>query len=195
MLDRDNLGKWQAGSDSQIVQSLPGAIGGLFGNPAYFNKILYFCGSGDFLKAYPVANAQMTAAPASTSPDVYGYPGCVPSISANGTSNGVVWALQEPGALTAYDASNVGNELYTSNRNSQRDGLGASVKYSAPIAVNGKVYAGTSGTLAVYGLLPQGGVALAVASAASAVPNAVAPERHCDALWQRISDGNGNGDS
>ena len=38
LLDRDNLGKVQAGSDSQIVQSIPGAIGGLFGNPAYYQQ-------------------------------------------------------------------------------------------------------------------------------------------------------------
>ena len=175
LLDRDNLGKWQAGSDSQIVQSLPGAIGGLFGNPAYFNKTLYFCTSGDHLKAFPVTNAQMAAVPASASPDVFSSPGCVPSISASGTNTGVVWALQQSGVLAAYEASNLGNELYTSNQNSKRDGLGAAVKFSAPIAANGKVYAGTASALAVYGLLPQGSVALAIASAASAVPNAIAP--------------------
>src|SRR5262249_35094191 len=43
LLDRDNLGKLHSGSDSQIVQSMPGAIGSLFGNPAYFHLALYFC--------------------------------------------------------------------------------------------------------------------------------------------------------
>src|SRR5579884_1504448 len=55
VLDRDNLGKWQAGSDSQIVQSLPRAISSLFGNPAYFNGAVYFCGSGT-LRAYDASN-------------------------------------------------------------------------------------------------------------------------------------------
>ncbi len=57
VLDRDNMGKWQSGSDSQIVASLPGQIGGLFGNPAYFNKSVYLCGAGDNLKAFSLANA------------------------------------------------------------------------------------------------------------------------------------------
>ena len=54
VLDRDNLGKWQSGSDSQIVASIADAIGGLFGNPAYFNKTVYFCGAGDNLKAFAI---------------------------------------------------------------------------------------------------------------------------------------------
>ncbi|MDP9053150.1 MAG: hypothetical protein M3N93_02425 [Acidobacteriota bacterium] len=175
LLDRDNLGKWQSGSDSQIVQSLPGAIGGLFGNPSYFNKTLYFCGAGDHLKAFSVSNAQMSSAPRSTSSEAYGYPGCVPSISAGGTSNGIVWALGPAGVLAAYDASNLGGELYTSNQNSQRDSLGQTVKFSVPVAANGKVYAGTAAALVVYGLLPQGNVALSIANAASGTPNAIAP--------------------
>jgi uncharacterized protein (TIGR03437 family) len=175
LLDRDNPGKWQAGSDSQIVQSLPSAIGGLFGNPAYFNQRLYFCGSGDTLKAFPVANAQMAARPESNSPEPYGFPGCLPFLSANGTGNGIAWALQPAGILTAYDASNLANEIYSTNQNSARDGLTGVVKFSGPIVTNGKVYAATATALVVYGLLPQGGVALSVASAASAVPNAIAP--------------------
>ncbi len=65
VLDRDNLGKWHSGSDSQIVASIPNAIGGLFGNPAYYNKSVYFCGSGDALKAFPLANATLGTAPSS----------------------------------------------------------------------------------------------------------------------------------
>jgi uncharacterized protein (TIGR03437 family) len=175
LLDRDHPGKWQAGSDSQIVQSLPGALGGLFGNPAYFNQTLYFCGSGNPLQAFPVANAQMAAAPSSSSPEPYGYPGCLPSLSANGTNGGVAWTLQPTGVLTAYDASNLRNELYSSNQNGVRDGLGDVVKFTGPIAANGKVYAPTANALVVYGLLPQGNVALSIANAADGVPNGLAP--------------------
>jgi uncharacterized protein (TIGR03437 family) len=173
LIDRDNPGKWRAGADDQIVQSIPNAIGGLFGNPAYFNKALYFCGSGDSLKAFSVMNAQMSATPTSSSPDPAGI--CVPSISASGNDNGIVWALQPWGVLAAYDATNLAIELYTSAQNSQRDGLGASVKFSAPTVVNGKVYAGTENQFVAYGLLPQGRVGLAVASAASGTPNAISP--------------------
>lgn len=175
LIDRDNPGKWRAGADDQIVQSMPNAIGSLFGNPAYFNQALYFCGSGDSLKAFSVANAQMSTKPTSTSSESYGFPGCVPSISASGNNNGIVWAIQPAGVLAAYDATNLANELYTSAQNSARDGLGASVKFSAPTIVNGKVYAGTQNQFVVYGLLPQGNVSLAVASAASGTPNAISP--------------------
>ncbi len=150
VLDRDNLGKWQAGSDSQIIASRTG-IGGLFGNPAYFNKTVYFCGSGDSLKAFPLSNATL-APPASQSQARFGYPGCVPTISANGASNGIVWLLESSNVLRAYDASNVATELYDSNQNRARDLLGNYVKYSAPTVANGRVYAGTQNSLAVYGL-------------------------------------------
>jgi len=174
LLDRDNLGKLQAGSDSQIVQSIPGAIGGLFGNPAYFNQTLYFCGSGDSLKAFPISNAQITSTPASKSRESFGYPGCLPTISANGKSNGIVWILDPAGALRAYDASNLATELYNSTQNTQRDALGATVKYAPPMVANGKVYAGTQNSLVVYGLLSATTTA-AVSNAASGNATAMAP--------------------
>ncbi len=166
LLDRDNLGHWNAGADSQIVQSLPGVIGGLFGNPAYFNRRLYFCGSGNRLLAFPVSDARMAAAPESQSSAVFGYPGCVPTISANGVANGVVWVIDPAGILRAYDSANLARELYDSNQNRARDALPAAVKFSVPAVANGKVFAGTQTALVVYGLLSQAGT-IAVSNAAS----------------------------
>jgi uncharacterized protein (TIGR03437 family) len=171
LLDRDNLGKWRSGSDNQIVQSIPGAIGGLFGNPAYFGKMVYFCGSGDNLKAFPISGGQMATAPASKSPGSFGFPGCLPTVSANGTSNGIVWILETAGILHAYDAANLATELYNSNQNASRDSLGAYVKFSVPMVVNGKVYAGSQAALNVYGLLGAGGV-FSLVNAASGVSTA-----------------------
>lgn len=173
LLDRDNLGKVQAGSDSQIVQSVAGAIGALFGNPAYYGNAIYLCGTNDNLKAFSISGASMATKPGSQSPEQFGFPGCVPTISANGTANGIVWILEPAGALRAYDASNLANELYNSNQNASRDSVGATVKFSVPTVVNGKVYAGTQSSLAVYGLLS--GVVTAVANAASGDTSAVAP--------------------
>lgn len=121
LIDGDNPGRWRAGADDQIVQSIPNAIGGLFGNPPYFNKPLYFCASGDSLKAFSVANAQVSATPGSTSPESFGFPGCTPSIWASGNNNGIVWAIQPGGVLAAYDATNLANEYYTSDGNAGRD--------------------------------------------------------------------------
>jgi len=171
LLDRDNLGKWQAGSDSQIVGSIPGAIGGLFGNPAYYSKTLYFCGAGDNLKAFAVSNASLTSTPSSKSQASFGFPGCVPTISASGGSNGIVWVLESSPALHAYDASNLANELYNSNQKSARDALGSYVKFSVPAVANGKVYAGTQNALLAYGLLGS----LSITNAASGQANIVAP--------------------
>lgn len=173
VLDRDNLGKWQSGSDSQIVASLAGAIGGLFGNPAYFNKSVYFCGSGDQLKAFSLANAVLGTSPSSQTNDGFGYPGGVPSISANGTTNGIAWMLESSAVLHAFDASNLSHELYNSNQNSSRDALDSYVKYSVPTIANGKVYAGTQTSLTVYGLLH--GPALGVANAASGQAGITSP--------------------
>src|SRR5580658_969420 len=44
ILDRDNLGKWQAGSDSQIVYSTGPIMNAILGGPAFFNNVIYFCG-------------------------------------------------------------------------------------------------------------------------------------------------------
>jgi len=125
------------------------------------------------LKAFAVSNAEMTPSPASQSSIKFGYPGCVPTISASGASNGIVWVLDPGGALRAYDAANFANELYDSNQNQERDALGGSVKFSAPMVANGKVYAGTQDSIAVYGLLSTG--TLAISNAASGNPNALAP--------------------
>jgi len=156
LLDRDGMGGLDAKSDSQIVQSISGAVGGLFGNPAYYNRAVYFCGSGDNLKAFPISNARMATTPGSQSAAQFDFPGCIPSVSANGASNGIVWILESSGALHAYDAANLSSELYNSNQNRPRDALsGDYVKFSAPAVANGKVYAGSTNALSVYGLLPS----------------------------------------
>ena len=151
MLDRDNMGHWQAGSDSQIVATTDAnAIAGMFGNPAYFNHSVYFCGSGDPVKAYSVYDATLSKEPTSESPVQFGYPGCLPTISANGTADAIVWVMEEANILHAYDACNLANELYSSNQNSARDALGSYVKFTPPMVANGKVYAGTQNSLNVY---------------------------------------------
>jgi len=157
LLDRDNLGQLSgAQADSQIVASSgANAIGGLFGNPAYFNHFVYFCGSGDNLKAYSVSNAVLSSQPASVTSARFGSPGCLPTISSAGSDNAIVWVLDAANLLRAYDSQNLGVELYNSNMFSSRDALGRYVKFTTPMVVNGKVYAGTQSSLAVYGLLPS----------------------------------------
>lgn len=156
LLNRDGMGHFNAGSDSQIVQPLIGAIGGegCFDTPAYFNNTIYCAGAGDVLKAFTITNASIVPTPSSQSSVTYGFPGATPSISANGTSNGIVWTIQNTGAavLHAYNATNLGLELYKSTSAGLRDIPGSAVKFTVPTVANGKVYVGTQHALAVYGL-------------------------------------------
>ncbi len=88
---------------------------------------------------------------------MFAYPGATPSISANGTNNGIVWAVENASTavLHAYNATNL-NELYNSNQASGgRDHFGAGNKFMTPTIVNGKVFVGTPNGVAVFGLLPQ----------------------------------------
>ncbi len=174
LIDRDNMGKFNNGSDSQIVQSIPqGAINSIYGNPAYFNNTIYYCGVHDALKAFSVVNAKVSTFRTSEGPTLFGFPGCVPTVSANGTSNGIVWALDPGGQLRAYDATNLAKELYNSDQNKNRDAIGGTVKFSVPTVANGKVYAGTQTALVTYGLLA--GLGPSVVNSASGDASGVAP--------------------
>ena len=56
LVDRDNMGHYNTANNNQIVQQLPGAIGGLFGSGDYFNNLLFFQGAGDVMKAFGITN-------------------------------------------------------------------------------------------------------------------------------------------
>jgi outer membrane protein assembly factor BamB len=129
--------------------------GGIWGSPAYFNNVVYYGGQTDALKALPVTNALLATTPSSQSPTTFPYPGATPAISANGTSNGIVWAAENGtvGALHAYDATNLAHELYNSNQAGTRDQFGPGNKFITPMIADGKVYVGATNGVAVYGLL------------------------------------------
>jgi hypothetical protein len=162
LADRDNLGKFNpatAPMDSNIYQQLTGAMAGLvYSSPAYFNGVLYYAADGDTLKAFPFVNAQLATSPSSVSPTTFQHPGPTPTVSSNGTQNGIVWALDSnlgsPGILHAYDPANLAHELYNSTQAANgRDSFGNGNKFITPLVVNGKVYVGTQNGVAVFGLL------------------------------------------
>ncbi len=157
LVDRDVMGGFQANTDSQIVQSLGGLIGGTWSTPAYFNHTIYYNGAGDVLKAFQVSNAHITG-PTSSSTVGLGFPGATPVVSGLGTINGVVWLLQtdgygsgSPAILHAFDAKNVAIELYNSNQANGRDVLPPPAKFAVPTVANGKVYVGAQYVLSVFG--------------------------------------------
>ena len=155
VVDRDNMGKFNVTTD-QIYQEISGQLGGgVFSMPAFFNNTVYYGAVGDALKAFPVTTARLAATPSSQSTHHFGYPGTTPSVSANGVANGIVWAIENTGAiLFAYDATDLTKELYDSNQAANNRDHFSGNKFITPMVVNGKVYVGTPTSVAVFGLLP-----------------------------------------
>ena len=155
VLDRDNMGKFNSSSDN-IYQQINGQIGGVWSKPSYFNNTVYYGAVGDHLKAFPITSAKLSTAPATQSSASFAYPGTTPSISANGTSNAIVWAVENgsTGVLHAYNATNLTSELYNSNQAANNRDQFSDNKYVTPMVANGKVYVGTPNSVVVFGLLP-----------------------------------------
>ena len=155
VVDRDSMGKFNASTD-QIYQKIAGQLGGgVFSMPAFFSNTVYYGAVGDALKAFPVNSAKLAGTPSSQSTHAFGYPGTTPSVSANGTTNGIVWAVENSGAiLFAFDATNLSQKLYDSNQAAGNRDHFSGNKFITPMVANGKVYVGTQTSVAVFGLLP-----------------------------------------
>jgi PQQ-like domain len=163
VVDRDNMGKFSA-TQNAIWQEIDGVVtgvpagpkNGVRSSPAWFNGTIYYGDSGGTLKAFTVTNAKLSAAPTSQSAATFAYPGASPVVSASGTANAIVWAHENssPAVLHAYDASNLAHELYNSNQASgARDQFGPGNKFIAPMVAGGKVFVGTTNSLAIFGRL------------------------------------------
>jgi outer membrane protein assembly factor BamB len=156
VVNRDTMGRFN-GNGNQVWQELPGALGGgIWSTPAYFNGAVYYGPSGAALRAFALKAALLASTPASSTAVSFIYPGASPAISANGTSNGIVWAHENttPAVLRAYDAGNLAHELYNSSQAANgRDQFGAGNKFITPMIADGKVFVGTQSGVAVFGLL------------------------------------------
>jgi uncharacterized repeat protein (TIGR03806 family) len=175
LVDRDQMGGFNPAGDTQIVQSLPpGTLGGVWSNPAYFRNRIYYQGSADVLKAFSISKALLSTGPVLKGSTIINYPGATPSISADGTNNGIAWivdaskyASKGPAVLHAYDADDLSRELYNSQQSGLRDTAGVAAKFSVPVIANGRVFVATANELDVYGvglwaaapvIAPAGGV-------------------------------------
>ena len=156
VVDRDSLGKFDP-SGNRIWQQLSGVLpGGIWSTPAYFDGTVYYGAAGSPLKAFAVVGARLSRTAQSQSPSTFPYPGTAPSVSADGTVNGIVWAHENSAAavLHAYDARNLAAEIYNSNQAANhRDHFGSGNKYISPMIADGKVFVGTTTGVAVFGLL------------------------------------------
>jgi hypothetical protein len=184
LMDRANLGQNNPNSAGPDFNLQTVTIGGpgVWGNPSFFldqpgsgqpgtgSGLIYYWGTSSPMKAFRITNGVINPTPVTTSdPLSFGFPGAQPSISANGTSNAIAWALRVdnfgqngPATLFAFNASNFQQQFYNSNATGLRDRSGSSVKFIFPIVSNGHVYAGSNGFLSVFGLFP----------AVTAAPNA-----------------------
>jgi uncharacterized protein YjdB len=154
--DRDNMGQYSAMANN-VYEEFPSDGHENFSSPIYFNGRVYFGPSGLPLKAFSVAQAKLSASPTSQTAFTFGSNGTVPSASANGTTNGIVWALdRESRTLYAYDATDLTKVLYNSGQAAgNRDSFSnVGGHFITPMVANGKVYFGTGSTVAVFGLLP-----------------------------------------
>jgi Malectin domain/Immunoglobulin domain/PQQ-like domain len=153
VVNRDNMGKFDPNSN-HIYQQLTGAITGAWSMAAYFNNTVYYATTNDRLKAFTIINGKLS--PASSATNTLEYPGATPSISANASSNGIVWSYNNgsPAVLDAYEAANVSHELYHTNMAGTRDHFGNGNKFMTPTIAKGRVYVGTASGIAIFGLLP-----------------------------------------
>jgi len=197
LINRDAMGQFSgqgnscSGANSQIVQTFVGSPAGYYGTPAFWQNGMYFAGShdaagaSDFLKlfSFSPSTGQFDTIPASQSSNRYNFSGATPSVSSQGASNGIVWAVDAsaygyanqnptdgvtncfqvpvpvvcsgPAVLHAYDAKNLLTEYWNSAMApNNRDRAGNAVKFVPPTIANGKVYVSTRTEIDVYGLLP-----------------------------------------
>jgi hypothetical protein len=163
LINRDDMGHFNSGSsDSQIVQSVPVfpndsvVTGGIFMSPAYWNGHVYVSGIDGNLQAFTLSAGLLSTSASSQTTQNFNWSGATVSVSSNGATAGIVWALDGGGGvLYAYDATNLAHELYdTTQASGSRDVPGQPVKFAVPTVANGHVYVGTQTELDVYGLLP-----------------------------------------
>jgi hypothetical protein len=92
LINRDSMGFFNA-STNQVVQYFQ-ATTGFWGTPALWQNNLYFAGAGDVLKQFtfdPSTGFNTTSS--SQSSISFGFPDASPSVSSQGSSNGIVWAI------------------------------------------------------------------------------------------------------
>ena len=160
VIDRDQMGKFHSGNNSHAVETLR-VKGGCYGAAAYWNQNVYLSCTDDALKDFRVENGRLSSEPASRTSKEFANPGATPTVSANGAKNAIVWMVETKtwngsdqfAVLHAYDATDLGHELYSSGQNLPRDGPGLAVRFVIPTVMNGRVYIGAKRELDVYGLL------------------------------------------
>jgi hypothetical protein len=175
VIDTENLGHF---GDEHAVQHFKATQSHLhslvYWKSASRGGLIYVWGQRDKARVYTFADNRINETPVMTRDETNeGHPGAMLSLSANNDHDGILWAAihatgdswheSRPGILHAYDADNIGTELWNSLQNPNRDDCGEYSKMAPPTVANGKVYLSSFGTqnigtgqFCVYGLLPNG---------------------------------------
>jgi hypothetical protein len=155
VVERDSMGGFNS-SYNDIWQQLDGVLpGGVWGTAAYFDGTVYYGDRHGTLKAFAIQDAKLVSPPSSQTATTFGYPGTLPVVSADGTSNAIVWAHENGtnAVLHAYDATDLSIELYNSEQAPDgADRFGAGNKFIAPVVIDGKVFVGSESGVGVFGL-------------------------------------------
>lgn len=182
LLNSDNLGGYSATGNPSLQRFNIGYS--ILTSPAFFNNMMYLAGEAGPLSAWTFTPSTelFSTTPVSSSTAIYGCNDCggagtTPVISANGTSNAVLWALdnsgreKSPAILRAYDPLNLQNVLYSSDQAAKnRDTAAIAVKFTSPVVVNGHVYVGGVNAVTVYGEMGTAPTVSLTATPSSIVP-------------------------
>jgi hypothetical protein len=166
VMDKGNMGHYNAAGDTQIVQRFLAAqtpgfdLFRIYSSPVFWNNRLYVWPKHNPLVSFAFTpngsgGGQFNTTP-TTAPDTgnerESQAGGYLSISANGTTpgTGILWAshgicvvpnpCSDAGILHAYDASDITKELWNSDMNAARDHINYQAKFNPPLIANGKVY-------------------------------------------------------
>jgi hypothetical protein len=160
LVDQSHLGGFDPSQGKNLIyQDLPGLLATqIRSTPAYFNNHVYFGPRDAGIQSFAFSQGKMAAAASSTTTTHFNYPGTSPSISANGTAAGILWAHENNGGakLHAFNASNL-TELYNSTQAAGgRDTIpgNSATKFTVPVVTGGKVFVGAGTGVAIFGLLP-----------------------------------------
>ena len=124
---------------------------------SYWNGNVYIGPDGGTLRDYPVGGGTLSAAISTQSARTFGA-GSSPTISSNGTSNGIVWAVDNsanPAIVYAYNPANLGQVYWASNQAAGgRDTAGQGEKWTSAVVANGYVYVGGASSVTLYSNIP-----------------------------------------
>ncbi len=145
LVNRDNMGRFNPAQDN-AVHELTNAP--MYATPVYWNQNVYV--TGQHVQKYSLDSGVLNFS-SQTYPLGNVYP---PVISANLSTNGIVWVMNAKNLL-AFNALNLSQKYYDSTEMGTRDTLPPVNHFVTPTVADGRVYVGTTRSLAVFGLLPQ----------------------------------------